>query len=259
MDDDLFWQIACDRNIGTDTTWIVPNDDDLIIETNRSVPFSRTLHKGHSHCDCSYSVNFQEVIQSSGVLSKIGGEVWEASLLLCAYLVLNEDHILNKVFKNSINPCLMELGSGVGLPGLLMAELVARRYVLGSLYSSVLLIKNCVTYRLVNTKSSCDRAAIVLTDFDNDLLENLCSNGELNEFIPRCAQNGGDASGGLSSPDSVPVPLSLEVQYLNWFDYYNASEVHSTLHSHWRGAVDFMFGSALVYSPSHCAVGDVIQ
>jgi predicted nicotinamide N-methyase len=62
-----------------------------------------------------------QIIESRdyGVLDIIGGELWEGALLLCAYILMHKENFLGHD--------VLELGSGVGLPGLLLAALKARR------------------------------------------------------------------------------------------------------------------------------------
>ena len=50
------------------------------------------------------------------MLDIIGGELWDASYLLCAYILMSNDDAL---IRNSV----LELGSGLGLPSLLIAKL----------------------------------------------------------------------------------------------------------------------------------------
>ncbi|KAJ1392134.1 hypothetical protein B484DRAFT_408550 [Ochromonadaceae sp. CCMP2298] len=53
--------------------------------------------------------------RGDGVLDIIGGELWEGALLLCAYILHNPGLFLASE--------VLELGSGVGLPGLLLVAL----------------------------------------------------------------------------------------------------------------------------------------
>lgn len=87
-------------------------------------------------------VDVQE-LRGQGVLETIGGEIWEASILLCAHILLNQDEF-------PPNQNILELGSGCGLPSLLILEL-RRRYIEGS------------------------HGSISLTDNDTDVLHNLAS------------------------------------------------------------------------------------
>lgn len=82
--------------------------------------------------------------RAEGVFDLIGGELWEASLLLSAYILLNPEHFL-------FNTCL-ELGTGVGLPSLLLATL--KQHKLGSIPSH-------------------DDVDIYMTDYESILLDNL--------------------------------------------------------------------------------------
>jgi hypothetical protein len=230
-DDDLFWQIAMAHESGTDTTWLVPNDVELLPDDNGLEPFHRVLDADlyappSAADDEIHSVYFQELLLEAGVMSKIGGEVWEASLLLCAYIFLHRDRLFSALPGSG---CLgdfraMELGSGIGLPGVLVASLLRHR-------------------------CSKVNAHVTLTDFDNSLLENLCTNAILNGF-----KAVGETCGVASSSSRI----TLSVDYLNWFDFKTAPSV--PIEALWkRDSVDIMFGSALVYSPSHSAVADVID
>ena len=50
------------------------------------------------------------------MLDIIGGELWDASYLICAYILMSEG---DDLIRNSV----LELGSGLGLPSLLIAKL----------------------------------------------------------------------------------------------------------------------------------------
>lgn len=55
--------------------------------------------------------------RGNGVLDIIGGELWEGALLLCIFILQHQQIFLR--------PDVLELGSGVGLPGLLLSQLKA--------------------------------------------------------------------------------------------------------------------------------------
>jgi len=251
-EDDLFWQIALSHDTGaTDTTWLVPNEEELVPDSNGPDPFRRSLSAKIASSatraeERVYTVLFQELLLESGVMSRIGGEVWEASLLLCAYILLYRDRVVDHLARSaagsaSIN--VLELGSGVGLPGLLVA----------------LLLRGTT----VENASTVSDITVSLTDFDDNLLENLCANGQLNGFIADSGDINRNTVTGVSAEDGPLCRLSID--YLNWFDFNKpvtlagGSEVLVDTQVHRRGSVSLMFGSALVYSPSHAAVADVIE
>lgn len=80
---------------------------------------------------------------NSGVFETIGREMWEASLILCCIILKN----LTKFCNSSV----LELGSGVGIPSLLLV-LLKQKYLL--------------------SKSEYDIGEVIITDFDDDILFN---------------------------------------------------------------------------------------
>jgi predicted nicotinamide N-methyase len=61
--------------------------------------------------------------RDNGVLDIIGGELWEGALLLCALILLHPNTF--------VDSDVLELGSGVGLPGLMVAALKVRTNLRG--------------------------------------------------------------------------------------------------------------------------------
>lgn len=284
-EDDLFWQIALTQHGSNLHPSINDNGNNHVYdygiraEPNELTCFCQILtankeYPGNKNPNISdvrtisrqthFILYFQELLLDAGVMSTIGGEIWEASLLLCAYIVLNRDHmlysLLNQCDCEPKNVEVLELGSGVGLPGLLVASLLQNW--------------------CMDTSNPHADINITLTDFDDSLLRNLCANGQLNGF---------DTDDGLLEPKEVSELVTdacataaggsctLSVEYLNWFDYRNAdTDIDSNVDGdscsgksrsapcfpsqiRKKGAVDLIIGSALVYSPSHAAVVDVLK
>ena len=121
-DDDFLWQCALLEKACDSTQFLVPGvlDEPKKFLTSHKhseqLSFSVVLPRRFDAPveDFEISVGVIE-IRGNGVLDTIGGEIWEASLLLCAYILLHP----NQFIHNSV----LELGSGLGLPGLLIAEL----------------------------------------------------------------------------------------------------------------------------------------
>jgi hypothetical protein len=118
--------------------------------------------------------------RSNGVLDIIGGELWEGSLLLCAYIIRHQEKFLE---------CsVLELGSGVSLPGLLLAALKCRHPLLKS-------------------------TSLTLSDNDPRVVENL-SYSVLQQFTVQQVNEDNDVN-----ESSFLCPLILSTQILDWSKY----------------------------------------
>ena len=125
-DADAFWSVALDdthrhsESLGS----LVPSREDEVRfgqSSERGRPFTRTMHLKKSpfvihEQGCEIETREQ---RAEGVFDLIGGEMWEACLLLSAYILLNPQ----KFFGNHAKT--LELGCGIGLPSLLLAEMIA--------------------------------------------------------------------------------------------------------------------------------------
>ena len=135
----------------------------------------------------------------------IGGEVWEASFLLSAFVLLNPSLF-------SPGQRVLELGTGVGLPSLLLLELRRRR----------------------KRREGEDIQApgeLTLTDNDSVVLESL--------HISAVEEGGVEDSCKEKKGEDGDVALSVR-----YFDWLEPANIDPSLH-------DLVIGSALVYSPEH--------
>ena len=144
-EDDFLWNCAIvdpHRLPGhMDRQWIIPNhaqdlflgrqlgDDYSSFYQSFSIPTSAPTATDATTTVSSTPIqrHWEVVVceeHGQGVCDVIGGEVWEAALLLSAYLML-ERHDLHHL------PSILELGSGVGLPMLLLGH-VRWQYQQGS-------------------------------------------------------------------------------------------------------------------------------
>lgn len=117
--DDFLWE--CALNVDNESRFdIIPNyEDDMSHFGRQGAPTNRTFHLSHRN-DALRSLGDRievPIIESrdNGVLDIIGGELWEGALLLCA-LILSQPQLF-------LTSSVLELGSGVGLPALLLAAL----------------------------------------------------------------------------------------------------------------------------------------
>jgi len=122
MDDDFLWSCAYHSESNSRFDIIPDYEDDMrhFCRDNLSkatigasfnlIPANDTDTTGDINISITES-------RGNGVLDIIGGELWEGALLLCVYILQNQYTFLT--------PDVLELGSGVGLPGLLLAQLKA--------------------------------------------------------------------------------------------------------------------------------------
>ena len=129
--------------------------------------------------------------RGEGVLDAIGGELWEASLLMCADIVVN--HTLY------IKGDSLEVGAGVGLPSLLLAKMKAIHNESGS---------------------------ICLTDYDHRVLMNLSDtvpllcDDECVDGVHLVQQDKGDKTG-----DNNKAVVNITVEKLDWFEPESFSDL----------------------------------
>lgn len=155
-EDDFLWNCALLDKDSDSTLFLVPG----ILDEPKHF-----LNLGHPSIDQTYSLILDDrsesdlsdvtlsipvvEIRGNGVLDTIGGEIWEASLLLCAFVLL-QPHLF-------LHGSVMELGSGLGLPGLLVSQL--QSFIRAPSKREVCLSDNdprCVE-NLINLVKRCER------------------------------------------------------------------------------------------------------
>lgn len=127
-------------------------------------------------------------------------------------------------FRDDYN--VIELGSGVGLPALLLAKTALTKTATG--------IKN-------------PSVSIVMTDCDEDVLRNLRESIQTN--FPSSSSAFNEENKAFDSN------IAVSVQPLNWLDYKNCD----SFESNHAPTSSFLVGSALCYLPQHSCVADVIE
>jgi hypothetical protein len=141
-------------------------------------------------------------------------------LLLATYLIMNRDKILKF---NSI----LELGCGVGMPSMLLGELIRKYIKIEDL--------NCPH-------------KICCTDYDDDVLNNL-------KNTIRC-QFSGYVSPIASHSNTMNTNLMFEVMKLDWVTFQSQDKrvSYSNICNY-----DILMGSALIYTLSHMALVDIVR
>jgi predicted nicotinamide N-methyase len=125
--DDFLWDCALDHK-REGRFDIIPNYEDDMSHFGKpeDVPCVTTFDIPRCNlADDAMSSLEIAIIESrdNGVLDIIGGELWEGALLLCALILLHPNTF--------VDFDVLELGSGVGLPGLLVAALKVRTNLRG--------------------------------------------------------------------------------------------------------------------------------
>lgn len=188
-------------------------------------------------------------MKEEGCMGDIGGVMWEASILLCCFILSHQEEF--------ITSSVVELGAGVGLPGLLTTVL-KRNYLdfINHLTSSVAV------------------GQVILTDFDFDVLTNLEHN-VIEQFKlfyhPNC----------LSEVCSLPdvhnsAEVRVTVRRLDWTDTeYSEVELDENTESvsccakvdtatdsqgkRGKDVCDLLIGSELIYMSSLASLANVIM
>jgi hypothetical protein len=172
-EEDFLWSCAFFSN-PKDRLYIIPDGVDLDLAQNTTTFGSNTfLCAFQSVTEIGdIKVNVTEE-RGHGVIDIIGGEVWEAALLLCGYIMKHLDSFLQS---NTV----LELGSGAGLPALLLVHLASRHD---------------------HTATALQR--VLLSDYDLRVLHNL-----IHSINHNWATN--------ITIESPGAALAVQVMYLDW-------------------------------------------
>ena len=202
---DPFWKLALDSEISREVDHISPRQfDEIRLKSLDAVSWiSQDIaikRQTSNYPISSIQVSVKEQ-RSQGVFDLIGGETWEAAYLLAAFILKYPAMFMKKT-------CL-ELGSGVGLPSLLLTAL--------------------------KVKDPQDSGSVILTDYEQLLLENLKSS--VTTQFEEC------------QPDDSAV--SLRIAPLDWLSCAEEDLPSLTM-------VELIMGSALVYQPDHAEVANVM-
>jgi predicted nicotinamide N-methyase len=238
-DDDFLWECALLPSDVNSTQFLVPG---LLDEPKNFLPNERLLKCSTFLPDRSgddlkmetLSISVVE-IRGNGVLDTIGGEIWEASLLLCAYILLHP-----QLF---IHTSVLELGSGLGLPGFLLAELQSLVF-------------------------SEHEREVCLSDNDPRCVENL-----MNLVQRRYGEESSNLIHSSNENGEIGIRTQLSAIELDWSEYVKQSSLpigvvnddaalglsdsQENILSNQRFQV--LMGSALCYSPYHICLADTVR
>jgi len=233
MADDFLWDCAMvesSSGLVDERDWLVPGKkEELFARPAKGVSKGRWLVQSKDvDMDGDFCVEIKE-IRGDGVLDVIGGELWEASLLLSTFLLANR--------ASFVGQRVLELGSGVGLPGLLLAEM-NKRWLLGSSKQH---------------QHQHQQVEICLSDFDPRVLDNLAE----------CAAATAGRPNEKEAEEEALASFSLCVEALDWSDYdqieqRGQQQQQQQLHLIHQQRFDLAIGSALCYSPDHVCLADTL-
>ena len=155
-EDDLFWRIVSEYDEFSHNKDENEDEDEKALKEStiyQPKVFSISSKKDDMHRS---TVNDNEAIdvfvgemKNDGCMSEVGGEVWDASILLCCYILLNQ--------KTFLTASVLELGAGLGVPGLLLATLKLR----------------CSDMHKRISKVPLRIGSVCLTDYDGQILDNI--------------------------------------------------------------------------------------
>jgi len=242
MDDDAFWSLAMlsplqYENSRTKTAdgreCTNSNNDEEDIADIISTPF--TILPPHDNTSHKPLVLNLHTNQNDGVLSDIASSIWDAGLLLSAYLYGTEegrklcyDACFHK--HTNENNGILELGSGMGIVGLAAAATL-------SVYSE-------------RQSNDCSTARVVLTDLNNkQILSQLKKNVNANL----------DAIADVSNTvDNEKNLLSITAEACDWLDVSTSLNDDADISSNTKNnfpcaRFNLILGSALVYFPEHAS------
>ena len=249
MDEDPFWDIELDRQNQESSSidWLAPNLNDEIGKSHNYEKEQFVYKSSISNEGSPLNVTITETM-GDGVMGIIGGELWEAALLLCSYIIVDRD-----LQKKAIESNVCELGSGVGLSGLMVLALKQQ------------------------AKSGCKVGELCLSDYEKCLLDNLALSVQRQTEQANRASNKdvtvSDLEIGIgigNGKSRVNCERTVCVEKVDWYDYFplpasssshdrtdNNNSVHVTSTGGSSNLLvdkqrfDLAIGSALCYSPDH--------
>ncbi len=168
-------------------------------------------------------------VQTLPVAASIGGKIWDASLLMAAWLT-------EEASRRQLAPLLaapagrpprvLELGSGLGVVGLAFALA----------YPS---------------------ARVVLSDYDPAVLANLRASLELNATGLASRPQGGGSEPAEPSAPRIEVEMVDFRHFAAGGDASLSAEARAARYAGLLGGVDLIVGADIVYEQSHAALGRV--
>jgi predicted nicotinamide N-methyase len=230
---DIFWQLESNESMFYSSH--DGEEERCISFSSRSFRIVNTYHSTSTHYE-KYDGEIKLLLRESrddGVGCAIGGELWEASALLSCFMLFH--------FEKWHTKRILELGSGVGIPGLFISSLQ---------------MLHC---DLSHQKTNYDGFHLHLTDYDADVLDSLCTTVESHfrkEHLVMENAPGSQPVAENGATDSSDSGIDVHITQLDWRKYDCESEsdrVSPTL------ACDIIIGSELVYTPELACVADVIM
>lgn len=225
--EEIFWSLQTCQYLGTENE-NEENDssyktfDNLIIYIP-SLPLPKESHESDPKTPpltSSISLPIYE-LNENGIMNPIGGELWEASLLLCCLILRNVSYFIPSV--------VLKLGSGIGIPSIL-----------------ILIIKQ----RYLRSKSHGSCGSLYLTDCDEEVLHNL-KLIVTSQFPESSVTTRADSDLSSSS-------LVAHVQQIDWNNFLGEDSFVSGQNEMTIPLCDIMIGSELVYTNTQLGLSSLI-
>ena len=210
-DEDVFWDLANERSgCGCDQSSQSEEEFEQSFEIQYLAVHSKI-------CSSSISSDFLVYLgerKNEGCLSDIGGVMWDASILLCSFILTKRDMFVER--------SVLEIGAGVGVPGLLISSLKQQH-----------IDKHPASQKLIG--------CVCLTDYDYDVLNNLVQNVH-HQF------DGFDILPWFPQTQRSNNQLHIAIKALDWT--HQVSESKECDISNYDPVPDVIMGSELIYLPS---------
>lgn len=225
---DFLWDCALDTQAESRLQIIPDYEDDMrhFCADNFKSTTNETFYLPVQQTAYVHDAIEVDIIESrgDGVLDIIGGELWEGALLLCSYMLQNQYAF--------VHTNVLELGSGVGLPGLLLAKL--KTEFSGNLN---------------------DNSSVTLTDNDPRVMENLNAAVKLQFHTTESPPQDSAADSAAENTDTPSV--ALHTHLLDWSVFTSESREQiglsrvSELICEISTGCELIMGCELCYAPYH--------
>ena len=244
-EDDIFWNISLNENVNS-----VDKSQHACKHYGESAKTCENLFKLSSEIPFPYEFHFiLNEISGDGILSSVGGQLWESSLLLCAFILLHPNLFVHGNF--------LEVGSGSSVPAFLVIALKLALQKISVLNGQYELKENICT----------------LSDNDEDILVNISQTLQ-SQDIWTCSHHTDEMDSPIHNTFRVSVERVDWSHYAIYHECDNEQRLppNETLFSDGNSSgkqckhhllpadiYDVMFGSELIYTTEQVCLAGLIK